>query len=407
MKVRGLQRLPPLLSVVLLAYTSAAIEDEATAVCSQSLLQGGSLVRRRNSGDHVQAEGSDRPVVESGEVQLPSLSIGDQIREKLKGSVTLERVSSKLGLILIFSSTLTLILALIFIYLVFVSEPEAEKQLVNHSGHPQSPRGLLAKSIRGSPPGNRLSPAPSHVSLGRPGTAASWDQRPSSESDEEEALLLCPELMVPPGNECSVFVRWLSFAPGTPLRGNQGMPEATATIDDFGGVPVFHVALTQLPAQPYSNGGTRPQSSRRMMLSSATGQGDFAYFSEGSVSASGHVESLRLFRATNNLYVGELMQDDSKNGFSFTLTMRGKTVYFKGDSITSNVSVVDENGDLLAIAESISKPPGGLCWSTTIGPLVDVSVMVLGLLGIKWLEHEARGRPRASRESRSSTPMMF
>lgn len=193
--------------------------------------------------------------------------------------------------------------------------------------------------------------------------------RPGAEEvvSGDEANHLCPELVVPEGSECTLMIPRVTFP------GSNAAP-APISISDARGVPVFKATF----ASGFNRAGRKTGDTKRLVLTSATGDAVFSFCRETEVDPSTGQAGLAIFRHTDALF-GELRADGVRpaNGYSVS-TNRGWRVRFRGDSEGRNLNATDDRGHLLAITES----HGPARRSVRIGPLVDAGLVALTVLGI-------------------------
>mmetsp|Transcript_64447 Transcript_64447/g.185217 ORF Transcript_64447/g.185217 Transcript_64447/m.185217 type:complete len:432 (+) Transcript_64447:13-1308(+) len=182
------------------------------------------------------------------------------------------------------------------------------------------------------------------------------DSASLSKLPDYTAAYLCPELVVPEEQECTLLV------PRLPEGGSSGQ----VTVDDLRGVAVFRAYYGQ---------------GKRLILSSAAGDSVFAFCRDG--------ESGTLtIHHPSDAQFGSLRSD----GGGYTVaTRRGVCMHLRGDVRLGNLNATDEQGQLLAIAEPVAKSNARR--SVRIGPQVDAGLVALVLLGIDVLEQQAAAVP--------------
>jgi len=165
------------------------------------------------------------------------------------------------------------------------------------------------------------------------------------------------------------------------LPGSAG-GSSQVSVDDARGVPVFSVAFSK--ATPW---GSSRKESKRLILSSATGDAIFAFCRDIEEDIHGGTMGLAIHHHSEASF-GTLHADSRHAGCGYTaVAHQGFRVHFKGDFLLGNINITDAQGRLLAIAEPIHQG-GGNRRSVRIGPLVDAGLVALAMLGIDLLEHQ-------------------
>mmetsp|Transcript_99561 Transcript_99561/g.277151 ORF Transcript_99561/g.277151 Transcript_99561/m.277151 type:complete len:468 (+) Transcript_99561:131-1534(+) len=173
---------------------------------------------------------------------------------------------------------------------------------------------------------------------------------------------LCPELVVPEGNECVLFV---------PVA-RPSATESSVTVSDSHGMPVFNA--------------TFKSDQKHLVLTSATGSGVFASCREAEMDQDTHRNRdnrssvLTIFYRSEQPY-GTLRGDGPRPAHGYSVSAHtGWRVRFRGDPESHNLNATDDQGHLLAITEQ-----GTTKRAIRIGPNVDAGLVALAVLGIDLL----------------------
>lgn len=190
---------------------------------------------------------------------------------------------------------------------------------------------------------------------------------------------ICPELVVPEGCECSLLV------PRLPPKGAGN--EGKISVADAMGVSIF-----QAEFRPSLIGQA---DGKRMILTSSATENIFATCRDAKpVAPPADREGYGLM-IHNHLEqpIGVLRSETPARSSYTLLTRQGVRIQVQGDIKAGAVTITDQQGRLLATAETKGTTNGGLR-SVRVGPLVDAGLMVLSILGIDLLEHDAAVRSR-------------
>jgi len=171
---------------------------------------------------------------------------------------------------------------------------------------------------------------------------------------------LCPELVVPPGNECSLLVPHASAS----------RTQSILSINDVNRVPVFRVSF-----QNDVSGNYQP---RRLALSNANGGRVFAYACDGLGGFTLHHQA--------GAIVGEFRAEESATGVSFAVDMRsGMRMKISRDA-KHKLKFKDESGHLLAVAKTSTESSDMPVDLLRIGSLMDAGLVVLAMLCVQLQE---------------------
>mmetsp|Transcript_37709 Transcript_37709/g.82842 ORF Transcript_37709/g.82842 Transcript_37709/m.82842 type:complete len:488 (-) Transcript_37709:355-1818(-) len=247
------------------------------------------------------------------------------------------------------------------------ASPMVISGLVPAGPPPRADLGVVSP-VRNSPPsteglrsaGHSIVPGSPLISPGLTGST------PMQPAPMFSSPLLCPDLLVPQGTECLV---WLPL-PVTKTRGS-------FTIDNVHEEPVLNVEFS-LRATLESD------QALCLTLSRTSGSGDIAYLSEGSRSPSGPVVSLKMYHHSNSLFATLSEKGEGHTGFTLS-TLGGHSMHLYGHAGYTNVT--DETDDLIAVIEGEPRafPTRRRC---AISSNVDTSIVLLAILGIDWLRYE-------------------
>jgi len=173
------------------------------------------------------------------------------------------------------------------------------------------------------------------------------------------AIFLCPELVVPEGQECTLLV------PRLPNGSAAASQASQISVDDLRGVPVFHAYFGR--------------QGRCLTLASAGGDSIFAFCCEDEAT-----RGLTIHHSTEAQFAS--LRADGGRGYTVA-TRRGWRVHLRGDIRLGNVNATDDQGHLLALAEPFGQ--GNSRRSVRIGPQVDAGLIALAILGADYLEQQA------------------
>uniref|UniRef100_A0A7S0FTE0 Phospholipid scramblase n=1 Tax=Pyrodinium bahamense TaxID=73915 RepID=A0A7S0FTE0_9DINO len=175
---------------------------------------------------------------------------------------------------------------------------------------------------------------------------------------DSEGPHLCPELVVPEGDERTLLV---------PLATPSGSSKAI-TVCDLHGLPVCKAAFSA--AKP---------SDRRMILSSVTGNAVLAFCRDAGVDQG---TGLAIFDRSGRAF-GTLRADGPRpaDGYSVVLACGCWQLRFRGNPPNRDLNVTDDRGSWLAGTEA----HGAARYSVRVGPHVDAGLMILAVLGIDLL----------------------
>jgi len=183
---------------------------------------------------------------------------------------------------------------------------------------------------------------------------------------------LCPELVVPQGNECSLLVPHISAS----------RAQSSLSIDDVRHVPVFRASFQNDWTNAAGN------SKRRIALSNANGGRVFAYVSDGAPLAEGSFKNFTFHHHTGAL-VGEFIAEESATGVSFAVDMRSGLRMRIARDAKRKLKFKDESGHLLAVAKTSTENSDMPVDLLRIGSLVDAGLVVLAMLCVQ-LQEEGR-----------------
>lgn len=210
-----------------------------------------------------------------------------------------------------------------------------------------------------------------------------WLAGPQPTRKAEPPPCLCPELVLPAGTECTLLVPRIS--PSCQV----------VSIDDPRCNPVFHASLFAKPSVPSTSlsvmAPSRGTTNGSLVLSSADhGKAVFAFCREV-IAVEGKLQSLTIHSYKDELF-GELKCNPGDGNRNFKIvTSTGREVRFSGTSDSARLDVMDSQGRLLAIVQPPIDKDRTERRSVVVGPLVDAGLVVLGLLGIDWLEAGQHG----------------
>jgi len=231
---------------------------------------------------------------------------------------------------------------------------EEQQQLIRSTTHsrPRTTREALAAL-------GRDDGEPGRAGVLQSAPAVSGPER-SSTAVKADGPCLCPELVVPEGDERTLLV---------PLATPGGSSE-TVIICDLHGVPVCKAAFS-----------TAKPSGRRMILTSATGDAVLAFCGHAGVDQ-GIGTGLAIFDRSGRAF-GTLRADGPRpaDGYSVVLACGCWQLRFRGNPPNRDLNVTDDRGSWLAGTEA----HGAARYSVRVGPHVDAGLMILAVLGIDLL----------------------
>lgn len=207
---------------------------------------------------------------------------------------------------------------------------------------------------------------------------------------------LCPELIVPAANECTLMVPATLATPGGSWEADMEM-----TIDDLKHQPVLRVA---------TGAGTGGKKNRRLSL--MTGETPQAVSAYAEMTGTWPDAAFTISRPDGTFFA-ELScartAAPQGDGYILRPTVGGVMHLRCGVSIgqfsTSSINFADERGRLLAVSESrVRRTSRLLERHIRVGPFVDAGLAVLCLLGIDVLEASAR---RLSVQDVNPEPQVF
>lgn len=193
---------------------------------------------------------------------------------------------------------------------------------------------------------------------------------------------LCPDLVVPEGSECTLLVPRLPQQNNGSCSTNAKFGQAHITIDDLRGAPVFRAACN---SKNNFQTGVSAKQDKRLLLCSVTGQAIFGFCRETELNGN---LVLTIHHHTESLF-GTLRPSDREGGSGNKYTIisnKNWRVHFQGHHEVGHFSAIDDNGQLLAIAEPV--PERKQQRFVRIGPFVDAGLMVLAMIGMDWLEQQ-------------------
>lgn len=190
--------------------------------------------------------------------------------------------------------------------------------------------------------------------------------KPRSSFTPQEDGHLCPDLVVPEKQECTLLIPRILTA---------GRRMGEVSVADIRGSSVFRAKWEEGDA------------GKKISLISAS-QETFVFGCCGQTASSSRpgVPPTMIIQYADGRQFGSLGADATEAGSSYVVsTPRGRLWKFKGDAHLGNLNAMDGQSRLLAIAEPDFR--GERC--VRIGPQVDVGLMILSMMAIDLLESKA------------------
>lgn len=256
-----------------------------------------------------------------------------------------------------------------------VSLPGTSRQAV-----PDNPRSPLKPNLKSEEESKHPSSSPVPGAVDDEKVA--WNGEPMSRQ-------LCPELVVPPEGECTLFVPKFTLSAMDKLGS-----KITVDVTHARSSPMFRASIEHA------------EESCRIVLASALGDSVFAYCSLlpqasrasniGARGASKENETPMClsFYDFSNQHFGDMIRAAAPcNGSSYIFAMkRGWSLDFHIQSEDSSRRAFDDKGRLVASVERSPSPGNALRQGLTIGPCVDAGLILLIVLGMNLLEEVDRLR---------------
>jgi len=248
----------------------------------------------------------------------------------------------------------------------------------------QQPQQGLAQYVHATTPPNRTSntsdvPAePKVTAPGKstlpvpmlptplPGRQEGQTQRVSA--NEPLNMYLCRELVVPPGQECSLIV---------PRLPAMGRPSGEVTVMDLRSSAVFTAVYSQ---------GAGGGDTDKVLSLHGVGVDNFAcgFCRNASRHRPGAPPAFTIHYHPSERQFGLLSADATTAGTSYTLATQQQSWKIRGDARFGSLNAVDAQSRLLATAEADTSTSRRL----RVGPHVDASLLTLAVLGVDLLEHQ-------------------
>jgi len=209
------------------------------------------------------------------------------------------------------------------------------------------------------------------------------DGVPPAGEEVRHGPVLCADLVVPPGNECTFLLPLIQEG-----GGRKGL-EST-TVSDTSGSAILRATYRLGPL------GGRPED-KRLVLRSAEGDEVFAFCRDAEPEPGAGPRAGLLVFGQAGAPFGVLRPDGPGEPWGYSIRAHaGGLVRFRGDWRAGSVHATDENGCLVAFAQA----PSPQHRQVRIGPQVDAGLATLALLGIDLLELE----PAGAQQPRTSAP---
>lgn len=258
------------------------------------------------------------------------------------------------------------------------------------------------------PPFPALLPARTHVEENSVKHSPSLPKRATSFREHGNVHRhLCPELVVLADSECTLLVPLLPFqhitTPKSPMKSPDSQfadksraSEMEFMIHDSRGIPVFRISASSAISKSASAstidggddsgfaGSVKPQ--KQLSLSSAIGQQIiFAYLMEPALEYGESPSFLSIhYRSGEQFAILQKDAGDGQLGYRVKVDS-GWQLFFMGNWKLGAMNATDHNNTLHATVEPRMLDPVP-CRTVRIGPLIDVGLVVLALVGIDWLE---------------------
>mmetsp|Transcript_39983 Transcript_39983/g.79078 ORF Transcript_39983/g.79078 Transcript_39983/m.79078 type:complete len:514 (+) Transcript_39983:78-1619(+) len=210
----------------------------------------------------------------------------------------------------------------------------------------------------------------------------SWSPQSEQCNPELFGPCLCPELVVPQGNECKLEV--------PRLAANSSEHKGRILVRDLSDKPVFKVDF-DLTAAPL-RGRTRVD---RLIVSCAKRNKIFAVCQE---STEDSANELAINHPGGTLF-GKIRANGSTraDGFSLATQVDAREVHFSALPNSAGLEATDEHGQLLSVTVPLDDQA---LRSTRIGPFVDAGLAVASILAVEVLELQLmHGSVRSSVQS--------
>jgi len=197
---------------------------------------------------------------------------------------------------------------------------------------------------------------------------------------------LCPELVVPENNECTLLLPEIQMGAGQGASGSSHQ-QSILSIDDLNGMAVLFAAYTTAPIPPPGQYDV-PGHSKRLVLRSALEDVVLASCADAVDTDSSGDPGLIIFnKANEQCGVLRASSPGGNRGFMAHLTT-GQKVLVRRDLQASDTYATDEDGWLLACTENAER--GRVI---RISPQVDAGLMTLAMLGTDLLVFGVVSRP--------------
>lgn len=210
--------------------------------------------------------------------------------------------------------------------------------------------------------------SPQHPLSHRPASSLS----PQSEQCSPELFgpCLCPELVVPHGNECKLEL------PRLPARSSE--PKGQIFIRDLSDKPVFKVDFDLIAAP--ARGGTHVD---RLILSCAKRHNIFAICQECTERSANEIA---INHPGGTLFGKVSAKGNTRaDGFSLAIQADAREVYFSAIPNSTGLEATDEHGQLLSVTVPLDEEGRR---SVRIGPFVDAGLAVASILAVDVLEFQ-------------------
>jgi len=286
-------------------------------------------------------------------------------------------------------------IAAIFLLFFFVVLPVACLYYMQRTSDPHEAQPRSTPMVSSPCLSEKMSlPASPSPSMVQPSKTLVSHQTNESRPSVLVKTTLCPELVVPACNECTLLVPWLASAvatsSGSPLLSNGRLHEMTLSIKDQREEPLFCVAVKFIArGEALVNDAVVhnlcARGDSRLSLTSTMGGSVYASVSVGVV-VQDKVETLALYNASNKLY-GQLSVKGNNQMPDFKVVdQSGNEITFCRRMASGRCDVVDNKGWPVAMVMPGPASDGMVRRLVRIGPQMDVGLVLLSLLGIDLLE---------------------
>jgi len=198
---------------------------------------------------------------------------------------------------------------------------------------------------------------------------------------------LCPELVVPENNECTLLLPEIQMEAGQGASGCSHQ-QSILSIDDLNGMPVMFAACTTAPLPPPSQHDLSGLS-KRLVLRSALEDVVLASCADAVEADSSGDPGLLIFnKANEQCGVLRACSPGGNRGFMASLTTGQKVLVRRDKQVSGTYYATDEDGWLLACTENAER--GRVI---RISPQVDAGLMTLAMLGTDLLVFGVVARP--------------